>query len=133
MKILSQQYALGLYQLVENTAEDDLAKEVKSFVDFIIANNDYSSINEIISEFSKIWDKEKKELIASVSSVFKLSTESKDVIIDYLKKKTDSKSVRLTEKLDENILGGVVLRYADKIVDGSLKNSLNSLKNNINK
>ncbi len=133
MKILSQQYALGLYQLVENTAEDNLAKEVKSFVDFIIANNDYSSINEIISEFSKIWDKEKKELIASVSSVFKLSTESKDVIIDYLKKKTDSKSVRLTEKLDENILGGVVLRYADKIVDGSLKNSLNSLKNNINK
>jgi F0F1-type ATP synthase delta subunit len=35
--------------------------------------------------------------------------------------------------INKDILGGVVLRYADKVIDGSLKNSLNSLKNNINK
>ena len=133
MKILSEKYALGLYQLIENTNENDLVKEVQGFVDFIIANNDYDQINEIVSEFSKIWDKEKKELVASVSSVYQLSKESKDVIIGYLKKKTNSDSVGLVENIDKNILGGVVLRYADKVIDGSLKNSLNSLKNNINK
>ena len=124
METLSKKYALGLYQLVENTEEDNLAKEVKNLVDFIIANNDYDKINDIVSEFSKIWDQEKKELVASASSVYQLSKESKDVIIGYLKKKTNSDSVRLVEDINKDILGGVVLRYADKVIDGSLKNSL---------
>ena len=33
-----------------------------------------------------------------------------------------------TKKIDKNILGGVIIRYGDKVVDGSLKTQLEDLK-----
>lgn len=133
MKILSQKYAIGLYELIEKTDENEINDRLKDFVNFIIENKDYGKIKEIINEFSKIWDKNVKELKVSVSSAHKLSDDSKNIIIKYLKEKTNSDKIDFVEKIDEGVLGGVVLRYGDKIIDASLKNSLNNLKNNINK
>ncbi len=133
MKILSQKYAIGLYELIEKTDEKEINDRLKDFVNFIIGNKDYGNIKEIINEFSKIWDKNVKELKVSVSSANKLSDDSKDIIIKYLKEKTNSDKIDFVEKIDESVVGGVVLRYGDKIIDASLKNSLNNLKNNINK
>lgn len=133
MKILSQKYAESLYELVSNIEENEIVGKIQEFVSFIIKNKDYNEVEEIITEFSKIWDEKVKELKVSISSAHPLSVDSKNVIIEYLKKKTNSNKINFTEKIDKNILGGVVLRYGDKVLDASLKNSLNNLKNNINK
>lgn len=133
MKILSQKYAQGLYELVSGSSENELNEKLKDFVAFVIENKDYEEIEEIISEFCKIWDKEVKELKVSVSSAHKLSNDSKDIIVKYLKEKTNSEKIDFIENIDESVIGGVVLRYGDKVIDASLKNSLNNLKNNINK
>ena len=90
-------------------------------------------VDEIIIEFSKIWDQEKKELKAVLSSAYPLLDESRQLVMEYLKTKTDSKMISLKEEIDEDILGGVVLRYDDKVIDASLKNNLNNLKSNIKK
>ena len=39
----------------------------------------------------------------------------------------------MKEKQNKNILGGVILKYGDKILDGSLKTKLNSLKEELKK
>lgn len=133
MNILSQKYAVGLYELAEKTDKNEINGKLKDFVNFIIENKDHGKIEEIVNEFSKIWDKNIKELKVSVSSVHKLSNDSKDIIIEYLKERTNSDKIDFIENIDKSVIGGVILRYGDKIIDASLKNNLNNLKNNINK
>lgn len=133
MKILSEKYAQTLFDLVEKSSADDLVQEIKDFTDLIIANNDHHLVDEIISEFSVLWDRRKKEISASVISAHPLSEEAKNLILSFLKERTKSESIRLEENIDKDVLGGVIIRYDDKLLDGSLKNALKSLKSNINK
>lgn len=130
MKISPRQYALSLYELtVDNNKENIL----KDFVGFLIKNNDYGKIDEIISEFSKIWDEKNGKLSVNLISAHKLENNAKKNIVDYLKNKTGFHDIEFNESIDSSIIGGVVLRYGDKIIDGSIKNNLNNLKNKINK
>ena len=133
MKISSKQYALSLYELTVDKTETVVADILKNFVDFIIKNNDYGRINEISSEFSKIWDENNSNLSVSLTSAHKLEDETKDIIINYLKNKTGFSNINFVESIKEDIMGGVILHYGDKVIDGSLKNNLNNLKNKINK
>jgi len=53
------------------------------------------------------------------------------MVVDYLKVKTGAKKVILDEEIDKKLIGGFVLRYNSKVVDASLKTSLEDLKNKI--
>ena len=131
MKSLARQYALSLFNLLESESKESWSALIKDWTDLLIENGDYKLVDEIIIEFSKIWDQEKKELKAVLSSAYPLLDESRQLVMEYLKTKTDSKMISLKEEIDEDILGGVVLRYDDKVIDASLKNNLNNLKSNI--
>ncbi|HKM40502.1 MAG: ATP synthase F1 subunit delta [Patescibacteria group bacterium] len=133
MKSLARQYALSLFNLLESESKESWSALIKDWTDLLIENGDYKLVDEIIIEFSKIWDQEKKELKAVLSSAYPLLDESRQLVMEYLKTKTDSKMISLKEEIDEDILGGVVLRYDDKVIDASLKNNLNNLKSNIKK
>lgn len=133
MKISSKQYALSLYELTVEKNETAVSDVLKNFVDFIIKNNDYGRINEIVSEFSKIWDENNGNLSVNLTSAHKLEDETKNIIINYLENKTGFSNINFTESIKADIMGGVILRYGDKIIDGSIKNNLNNLKNKINK
>jgi len=131
MKITSKQYALSLYELVFGKNETEASSLLKAFVNLIIENRDYNKVDEIMAEFSRIWDDRNSELAVSLTSARKLESDSKNIIAEYLKNKTGFNEINFSEKIDDKILGGMVLRYHDKILDGSLKNNLNNLKEKI--
>lgn len=133
METLSQQYALSLYELVKDSDKDNLSANIDAFVNVIAENEDLDKIKEIEKEFSKIWDKKNEDLEVSVFSAHKISDKSREIIIKYLQEKTNYKNILINENIDQDVLGGVRIRYNDKKIDGSLVNSLNNLKRNINK
>jgi len=128
MKISAQQYALSLYQLVEGKPENEVKKILKNFVVFLNKNLDFNKVNEITNSFVKIWNFEHGELSAELVSAREFGPTAKEIVIDYLKEKSGAKKVLLNEIEDKDILGGFILKYDNKIVDGSLKNSLEELK-----
>ncbi|HPT08671.1 MAG TPA: ATP synthase F1 subunit delta [bacterium] len=133
MKISSKQYALSLFELVADKNDSDLLGILKNFTNFVIKNNDYSKIDNIIEELSKIWDEKNSELSVDLISAHKLENDTKDIITTYLKNKTNFSKINFTHTINTDIIGGIILRYGDKIIDGSIKNNLNNLKNKINK
>jgi len=133
MKISSKQYALSLYELTVDKNEADLLKVLKNFTNFVIKNNDYNKINDIVEELSKIWDEKNGELSVTLTSAHKLENDTKNIIAGYLKNKTNFSKINFVDTIKTDIIGGVILRYGDKIIDGSIKNNLNNLKNKINK
>jgi F-type H+-transporting ATPase subunit delta len=130
MKLTPYQYAKTLFESLQDTAEKDHDKVLDNFVEALGLNNDVSLIEEIMAEFEKL-DKAKKGIkIAEVTSAQPLGKEAEKEIIEHLNKMISGK-VELKKKIDENILGGVVIKMDDTLIDGSVRKSLEELKQDL--
>ena len=56
MKITSKQYALSLYELVQNKNEKEINFVLENFVNVLVKNNDLRLSKKIIIEFVKFCD-----------------------------------------------------------------------------
>jgi len=131
MKISVSQYARGLYESVSGQAEPEIRAAIKNFVAILGRQRDWNKAGDIIAAFQELWDKEHGELAAELTSARELKPAAKELIIGYLKEQTAAKKINLREGIDKNLIGGFILRYNSLVVDGSLKNSLEELRNKI--
>jgi len=128
MKISAQQYAQSLYDSIAGKSEPDAKAVLQNFVAILGKNRELNKEEAIIAAFNEIWNQEHGEIVATLESARELGPTARDTVVDYLKAKTDAKKIILEEKIDPELIGGFVLRYGSKVLDGSLKNSLDSLR-----
>ena len=131
MKISSRQYAESLYESVVSKNEKEVKAILKKFVALLGERRELERANEIIAAFNEIWNKANGEVQATLISARKLDAAAKKLIVDYLENKAGAKNISLTEEIDEKLIGGFVLKYDGKVIDGSLKTNLEDLKNKI--
>jgi len=128
MRISAQQYALSLYESInDKTDKIELKKVLNNFVALLGRNNNLNKEDEIIEIFESIWNREHGELKAELTSARDLSKESRETVVNYLKEKSGASKIVLDEKVDKKILGGFILKYNNKIINGSLSSSLEEL------
>ena len=133
MEWTPKQYAQALYKILENTDSKYTNQVIDTFSKTVAENNDLDKIDSIIENFQKIWDGEKGIIEAKVVSVHELNEGLIEVLKDYIKTITGASEVYIIQKIDENILGGVVIKYKDKILDASLKRDLENLRKQMKK
>ena len=131
MKISVQQYARSLYDSVLEKSDKEVKAVLKSFVALLGKNRELNRAGEIIRVFNELWNKEHGEVNATLVSARELGPTAREMVTNYLKDKTNATRIILTEEIDKKLLGGFVLKYDSKVLDGSLKTSLENLKNNI--
>lgn len=128
MKISAEKYALTLSELTDGKSKDGIKKVITDFLRVLVANNDLSKSDAIIAEMEKINDKKDGIVKASIVSANELGNESIDAISEFIKSKTGAEKVKINQEKNKDLLGGVVIRYGDKIVDSSLRARVNELK-----
>src|SRR3989344_506022 len=128
MKISSQQYATALLDAVHTTDPKDHDKVLDSFVKILSQNGDLSKINEIEAEYKRA-ERESKGIKEAEVTVAK-DIEINSVLMDSLNKVVGGK-VELKKKIDEGIIGGVVVRIDDTLIDASVKGQLDKLNNQL--
>lgn len=128
MKIKPKQYAEFLYEMLGGKRKSQVRDEVKKFLNVLQKNNGVSKIEKIIEEFIKLWNKEKKIVEAEIVSARDLNKDIVKLLNGYIVKITKAKEVELTKRVDKSILGGVVIRYGDKVLEGSVRARLDDLK-----
>ncbi len=69
---------------------------------------------------------------ASVTSAVELDKKTTESIREFLKGKTGSSEVELTTQVDPSIIGGLVIRFGDKLYDTSISTQINKLKQELN-
>jgi F-type H+-transporting ATPase subunit delta len=131
MKITVKQYALSLYEAVDGKTPDQVKIVIKKFVELLVEKNQLTKAEKIIAEFLKIWNDRRGIVEAWAVSAKGLDKAAVKLLKHYIVKLSGAKEVILKEKIDKNILGGVVIKYGDKIVDGSLKTQLVELKDRL--
>jgi F-type H+-transporting ATPase subunit delta len=128
MKITPKQYAQSLYESLKGEDKKHASEIVKKFFEVLVKNNNVGQMSRIIEQFAKIWNAENGIAESVVTSAKELDKETVKLLNGYIAEQTGAKEVQITEKVDKDILGGVVIRYGDQVLDGSLKTRISSLK-----
>lgn len=97
------------------------------FLNVLLDENRFCIINTIYQVFQKEVQNLKNQQDVAVSSAIELSDEQKEKIIQKLSAKLN-KEIILTCALQEDILGGLIIKINDKVIDLSLKTKFDSLR-----
>lgn len=130
MKFTPAHYANALYEALEDAQAKDHDKILDNFVKTLVEQNDLRMFDQIEEEFDRLEKAKQGVRIADVASAKPLSKQSEKAIIDKLNKIAKS-DVVIRKKIDESLIGGVVIKMDDTLIDASLKRSLEELKNNL--
>ncbi|MBT8238255.1 MAG: ATP synthase F1 subunit delta [Croceitalea sp.] len=90
-------------------------------------NKRIGMLNEVALKYIILHEKMKGEDVAFVTSAVPLTEALENKILKYVNDLTGNK-VTIENKIDENILGGFILRVGDLQYDASVANKLNGLK-----
>jgi len=127
-KIKTKQYARALYYALEGKKRDEIKDEVNNFVKLLYKNKALSKTDEIIEEFEKYSKEQAGILDVEVISARILESAEKNKLVERIKKIKKVSEVNLENKQDESLIGGIVVKIGDTVLDGSIKTKLDLLK-----
>ncbi len=130
MKYTSKQYAQALHRAVSESAPAAQDKILDNFVAVLKENGDFSRVDEIQEEFLNYEREARGIKLAEVTTAHTLSGGEEKKIVEDLNKYVRGQ-VELKKKVDEGLVGGVVIRIGDELIDGSVKKTLRDLKNEL--
>jgi F-type H+-transporting ATPase subunit delta len=103
---------------------------VRNFLELLIEKHRVPAIHRIRREYDALWQEENKLLPVEVTSAIELDEDTVKQIGDQIGERTGRK-VQLESKVDPDILGGIVVRVGDRILDASIANRLESLRKQV--
>jgi F-type H+-transporting ATPase subunit delta len=115
----------GLRKAVEG-AEPELV----NFLELLIDKHRMPVIFRIRDRFDDLWAAENKRLEVTVTSAVELDPELVQRIGSEIEKQT-GQTVELRSKVDEDVLGGLVLQVGNKVLDASVRNRLEKLRKSV--
>ncbi len=108
----------------------DLEQSVHSLIGILIERDAFNLVSDIREQYGRLLDEEKGLERAHVVSAVPMSDDNKDNLSSYLSQLV-GKNIELTSEVDPSILAGLVARVGDKILDGSVKTRLQSLRKSL--
>ena len=128
MKASPKQYAQALLDLTRGRSEAELAPIIREFAAILARGNQAARLDRIISSFQNLWDKENSLINAEIIGAHELGEQEKAILSEYIKKKSGAADVSVSTRVDASLIGGVVIKYGDRIFDAGLKTRLAGLK-----
>lgn len=99
-----------------------------NFINLLIEGQRLTLLPEISALFEALRAEEEKSIDVLVTAAFELTDAQKQKITAALKKRM-GREIRLSTKIDRELLGGVIIRAGDKVIDGSARSQLSELAN----
>ncbi|HLC69968.1 MAG TPA: ATP synthase F1 subunit delta [Patescibacteria group bacterium] len=124
----NKELAIALYQAAEGLHGKDLGIVVADFVKILVKEGRLNQVENIVNELTKYTKKQEGITSLEVTSARPLSKK----IIAAIEKIWAGKS-ELTETVDESIIGGIIIKTEDKILDASIIRQIKSLKKSLEK
>jgi F-type H+-transporting ATPase subunit delta len=98
-----------------------------SFLETLIERHRMPAIFRIRARYEAMWDEVNQLLPVQVTSAVELDEQTVKSIGERIGEQTGRK-VELSSSVDSGILGGIVLRVGNFILDASIRNQLNQLR-----
>ena len=110
-----------------NLFKGKIDEDLLTFLLILVEKDRILFLKEKLVELKKIDLENRETVIARVRTVQPLKDYQKEALIEKLKKKY-GKKVELEETVDPDVLGGILIKVNDDLIDGSVRTSLEDLK-----
>ncbi len=118
-----------LAEILEKGSVQELTMK---FIHVVLAKGRILGVGEIARAYREILDQMENRIRARIVTAARLSDAEKSRIKDALSQ-ISGKDVALEVEIDESLLGGVVAYMGSQVYDGSIKNQLTQIKDNLSK
>ena len=131
MKVTVKQLALSLYESVDGKSSGQVKAVIAKFIELLAEKNQLAKAEKIIAEFIKIWNVRRGIVEAQILSAKELDKETVKLLKNHIARSSGAEEVLVSQEVDKKLLGGVVIKYGDRVLDGSLKTALDDLKDKL--
>ena len=114
------------------TLLDGEHEAVSNFLELLVEKHRMPAIFRIRRELDTLWAEERKLLPVTITSAVELDASTVEGISRAIGEQT-GREVELTTIVDADVLGGIVLRVGNSILDASIRNRLEQLRRQVAK
>ncbi|HDZ54499.1 MAG TPA: ATP synthase F1 subunit delta [Candidatus Nealsonbacteria bacterium] len=127
-KIIPKQYAVLLYEITKDLRKTEIKEKISKFVGFLVKNNHLSLVDKIIGEFKTYTKKQEGVQEVELVSARPIGIKIRQRLINILNREN---KIELKEKIDPGLLGGMVIKIGDTMIDGSIRRRLSILSDKL--
>lgn len=117
-------------EFIEKIFKGKLSDDMVNFIKVLIDNDRQSAIVEIYETFTELIDdannRQRVTIITSIDLDSTLKSKMAAKLKDVFKKE-----IIIKEEIDPSILGGIIIKVGDTVIDGSLAKDLRNIKINL--
>lgn len=118
--------------ILKEIFESKLGKVSMAFINIITSKKREGLLAFIASSFIDLYKVHNKIETATVTTAAPLDDSLRAEVVEFIKKHGED-NVELIEKVDENIIGGAIIRMGDKQLDASVSKAISELRKTFNK
>ena len=118
------------YSIVDEVFKKDINEKIIDFIKVLIEKKRFNEFNGIVEAYRDELDIINNIQRVSVTSAVPLNDDMKQRITDKLQKRLQ-KNILADWQIDNEIIGGLVIKINDDVIDSSLKNKLENLSKNL--
>ena len=115
-------------QVLKEVFKGRVSEELESFLEVIVSEERYRELPDIFGYFIDRVKEAKKIGVAYVTTAVELSASQKSAVQTKLLETTQYRSMEMNYKVDPSIIGGMIVRINDRVVDSSIRTKLDGLK-----
>jgi F-type H+-transporting ATPase subunit delta len=104
--------------------------ELLNFLELLVEKHRMPEIFRIRREFDELWKKENRRLDVTVISAVELDSAVVEKIGQEVERQT-GEAVELSSRVDDGILGGIVLQVGNMVLDASIRSRLEKLRKTV--
>ncbi|MBK5110103.1 MAG: ATP synthase F1 subunit delta [Thermoleophilia bacterium] len=111
-------------------AVEDADPEFLNFLELLIEKHRMPAIYRIRREYEDMWKQENRRLDVTLTSAIELDPSVIEEVGAAVEKQT-GREVELTSRVDEGIIGGLVLQVGNMVLDTSIHHNLEKLRQSV--
>lgn len=119
--------------IIETTFKGRVSGEITALMKLMISKGRYGDIISVFDYFIGLVKEEKKIGIAFVTTAIELNENQKQEIVKRLLETTRYETFEMNYAVDQSLIGGMVIRIGDRVVDSSIKTKLYELSRSLKK
>ena len=114
------------YEIINEIFKDKLDNRIINFLKILIDKKKFNELNEIIQAYNDKSDELNGVKRANIISAVELSEEQKEAVVNKLQQRFE-KTIIPSWLIDQEIIGGLVIKVDDDVIDNSLRNKLDKI------
>ncbi|GLB47079.1 ATP synthase subunit delta [Philodulcilactobacillus myokoensis] len=115
-------------KLISALVDGTSSKYVKNLIQMTCDYGRISDIPAIVDQFNHQYDEAKSIVHADVISAIKLDQDELDHLSNAFAKRVGANKVIFNTKVDQSIIGGIIIKSSNIIFDGSVRTKINRVR-----